>query len=383
VTGTTTPGGHGTAVSSGKPVTDEVTFAIVNYDGEQYLRQTLDALLALDTGCRIVVVDDGSTDGSHALVREYAPHVELIALGANIGRIGRVRKHAVDECRTPYLFLMDNDVTFAPDCLPRLLEHLRAHPRALSCRPRLVYADRPGIIYQDANKLHYLALAADQRRDRPVEEGRSPVPRATLGGGIMLLNCAVARQIGNFDERSLFGWSDLELDVRARLLGFEVLHDPLAIGYHVERPGGLQRVVGQLYNRRRLIAICYSGRSLTVLAPALLAFEVLVLAMCLVSGYRKEYWRALRLLWADAADIRARRGALQVARVHRSDDVVLSAGSISITGRMSSSGLAMHVAPILSAVFGAYWRIARPLIRDRRPRPVRAAGIGAETTRDG
>src|SRR5690606_37362166 len=160
-------------------------------------------------------------------------------------------------------------------------EQLRAFPNALSCRPRLLYADKPDVIYQDASTLHYLALAADQRRGRPATEGLTPVPRQTVGGGIMLLNCEIARKVGNFDEHYLFGWQDGELDMRARLLGYLVLQDPYAIGYHIERPGGVRRVLGQLYNRRRFIMICYSARTLLVLSPALLLFELLILAMCL------------------------------------------------------------------------------------------------------
>ncbi len=341
-----------------------VTFSIVNFNGEQQLPQTLDALRALHGGCRVVVIDDGSTDESRALTKKDFPQVDLIELGPNNGRIGRARKRAVNECRTPYLMLLDNDITFARDCVARLLAQLRAHPRAMSFRPRLVYRDRPTVIYQDANTLHYLALAADQHRDSPVDQWLTPAPRDTLGGGIMLLNCAIVHAVGNFDENYLFGWGDdLELDVRARLYGYVTLHDPYAIGYHSERTPDARRVAGQLYNRRRLILTCYSGRSLVTLAPALLLFELILLLMCVAGGWYREYWRAFVLLKADRQQIAERRRQLQASRIHRSDDVVLSDGSISITGRMSTSRFLVALAPVLSAASAIYWRLSSRLAR--------------------
>ena len=340
-----------------------VTFAIANFNGETTLPRTLDALLALHSDCRIVVVDDGSTDGSRALVRDRFPTVDVIEFPKNEGKVARVRKRAVDECRTPYLMLLDNDVTFAPDCIRRLLSYLKEHPNALSCRPRLVYSDRPDVIYQDAAELHYLALSSGQRRGRPVEEGLLPLPRQTIGGGIMLLNCAIVRNLGNFDDNYLFGWSDdSEIDVRARLFGYETWQDPHAIGYHREQPPGIRRVLGQLYNRRRLILICYSARSLLLLGPALLVFEGLVLLMCLSSGYGRQYVQACKLLKAHFADIRSRRRQLQRDRTRRSDRGVLTGASFSITGRMTGSRAVMVLSPVLNWAFGVYWKLVRPLI---------------------
>jgi GT2 family glycosyltransferase len=265
--------------------------------------------------------------------------------------------------------LMDNDITYKPDCIPRLLQQLRLHPNALSCRPRLVYANQPDVIYQDAASLHYLAVSAGQIRDQPVSEGLKPYPRQTIGGGIMLLNCAIARDLGNFDENYLFGWSDGELDMRARLLGFVALQDPYAVAYHIERAGSLRRVVGQLYNRRRLILICYSARSLVVLGPALLLFEIVTFLMCLMSRYGKQYWEAWRLLKRDFRDIRSRRQELQSSSRRLGDRVVLTGGSISITGRMAGSRVVLAITPILSGFFWLYWKLTGPLIQGQNDLP--------------
>ena len=75
-----------------------------------------------------------------------------------------------------------------------------------------------------------------------------------------------------------------------------------------------QRRFGQVHNRLRMLAKCYAPRTLLVLAPALIAFEAFLALFMLASGSGRDYLRAVREVWAERAQLKADRRALQARR---------------------------------------------------------------------
>ena len=75
----------------------------------------------------VVVVDNGSTDGTPELVRTHFPHVDVVALPRNRGSVAR--NIGVERAATPYVAFADDDSWWAPDALQRAAELLDRHPR--------------------------------------------------------------------------------------------------------------------------------------------------------------------------------------------------------------------------------------------------------------
>ncbi|MFY3704819.1 glycosyltransferase family 2 protein [Achromobacter dolens] len=90
------------------------------------VRRTLERLLALPQRHRIIVVDNGSEDGSAELIEQAFPDVTLLRAGANLGAAGR--NLGVARVTTPYVAFCDDDTWWAPDALARAADILDRHP---------------------------------------------------------------------------------------------------------------------------------------------------------------------------------------------------------------------------------------------------------------
>ncbi len=111
----------------GRMLTGTVTVVIATRNRRPELCATLERLTVLPERPAIVVVDNGSRDGTAAAVRRAFRHVELITLRRNLGACAR--NVGVRRSRTPYLALSDDDSWWEPGALARAVTVLDASPR--------------------------------------------------------------------------------------------------------------------------------------------------------------------------------------------------------------------------------------------------------------
>ena len=133
----------------------DLGIVIVSWNVRDLLRrclQSVDASLRdSQITCRVVVVDNASTDGSPQMVRQHFPGVELIANSANRGFAGGnndglealgILQGAETARRAPrYVMLLNPDTEVVGDALPRLVRYLETHPDAVAVGPQLRYGD--------------------------------------------------------------------------------------------------------------------------------------------------------------------------------------------------------------------------------------------------
>jgi GT2 family glycosyltransferase len=341
-----------------------LSVVIANYNGVGTLPGMLESLRkSLQPIEEIIVVDDGSTDGSREWLRVEHPEVRLIAFERNTGNLAKVRNAGLDAARGTHVFLTDNDVELLPDCLPRLLAVIQADERAFCVTPRLVYHDRPDILFQDGNGMHYLALGTGNRRGVPVAEAGVPPPFRTCGGGLMLFDRSRLREVGGFDPGYMHAWADdSELQLRGVLYGYECLHVPAAAGMHHAKDHGAERARGQIYNRFRVLTTFYRKRTLLTMLPSLLAFESALIVSSFVKGFGGAYIDAARQAWRDRHDALAARRELQRRRKAPDADVFW-AGPFEIPGAVALGPIARSAVAIFRWLFDANWRVVRWLER--------------------
>jgi GT2 family glycosyltransferase len=337
-----------------------LSVVIANYNGIGTLPAMLESLRKSSHPIEeIIVVDDGSTDGSEAWLRSEHPEIRLIALERNTGNLAKVRNAGLEAARGTHVFVTDNDVELRPDCLQRLLAVINANERVFCVTPRLVYHDRPDILFQDGNGMHYLALGTGTRRGVPVAEAGVPPPFRTCGGGLMLFDRSKLRDVGGFDPGYMHAWADdNQLQLHGLLYGYECLHVPAAAGTHHAKDHGAQRARGQIYNRFRVLTTCYRRRTLLVMLPSLLAFESALIAGSLVHGFGGAYIDAVRQAWRDRHDALSARRELQR---HRKvpDSMVFWSGQFEIPGVVALGPVARSVVAVLQRLFDANWRLVR------------------------
>ncbi len=113
-----------------------VTVVVITHNRRAELVRTLGHLADLPEKPAVIVVDNGSNDGSAAYVRLWHPGVLLIAARRNLGAIGR--NVALRQVLTPYVAFCDDDTWWAPGSLARAADALDAHPDIAAVTARIV-----------------------------------------------------------------------------------------------------------------------------------------------------------------------------------------------------------------------------------------------------
>jgi GT2 family glycosyltransferase len=337
-----------------------LSVVIVNFNGLGTLPGMLASLwrhlIAIE---EVIVVDDGSTDGSVEWLRSNAPGVRIVAFPANTGNLGKVRNAGLAAARGTHVFLTDNDIELLPGCLHRMLAVLQADKQVFCVTPRLMYHDRPEVLFQDGNGMHCLALGTGNKRGVAVEKAGVARPFRTCGGGLMLFDRAKLRQVGGFDTGYQHAWADdAELQLRGILVGFKCLHVPAAVATHHAKNHGFERARGQIYNRLRVLLTFYRKRTLLLMLPSLLIFEIGLIAAATAHGFAGVYFSAVRQAWRDRESILAARRELQWRRRARDTEVFWS-GRFEVPGVVAPGPVVRRVLAVLRALFDANWRLVR------------------------
>ncbi len=201
-------------------LTGQVTVVVATRNRRPGLCRTLEYLVALPEQPRIVVVDNGSDDGTADAVRAGFPRVELVVLRRNQGAYAR--NHGVRRARTRYVALSDDDSWWEPGALTRAVTVLDAHPQLGLIAGATLVGE------QDAPDPLNAVLAAS-----PLSRGALPGPRV-LG----FLGCAaVARRdaylaAGGYSRLLRIGGEEelLAYDLAAR--GWPISYQPDVVVHH-------------------------------------------------------------------------------------------------------------------------------------------------------
>ena len=200
-----------------------VTAIIAVRNGSPTIGACLDAIAAQSHPvASMLVIDDGSTDGTAALVRGRGdPKIELIELAENVGP-GAARNLALPRLTTDCFWIVDADCVPRPDCLAILCAALAADPAI-----GIVGGPNP----QNTSTVTYAAAAFDFSNRYLVDPAAPPTDVPYVVGANMLVRRAVIEQIGYYDP-SLRIAEDFDLCVRARQAGWRVVFEPKAVSEH-------------------------------------------------------------------------------------------------------------------------------------------------------
>lgn len=213
----------------------EVSYVIPSYRGRDLLPPCLRSVLFQRSSAEreIIVVDDGSDDGSADLLRERFPEVELIINRRNLGPAAAKNVGAA-RARGRFIAFLDNDVELFPDWEEAMLDRFRREGKDLAaCASRLLSPETPGRINGAGGMINLLGHAWD--RGFPEEGGclfQYPAPVIYACTAAMMVRREALREAGGFDERLRYAYEDADLGWRLNLLGYRVLYEPRASAWH-------------------------------------------------------------------------------------------------------------------------------------------------------
>jgi len=211
---------------------------VVNWNGWQHTVRCLDSLRRLEyPNFRAIVVDNGSTDGSPERIRAAHPDTELLTAEKNLGFGGgaNIGIRAALDRGADYVWVLNNDIEVEPATLSSLVSVARSRPgigvigaavwrRAVDTEPSM---HTEAFRWRGEYRLPSACPGADSA-DAAVGHLVDDV-----AGSSALLDAAMLRQIGPFEDRFFHYWDDVELCARARRAGWSVEHACQARLWHV------------------------------------------------------------------------------------------------------------------------------------------------------
>lgn len=207
---------------------------IPNWNGMDSIADCLKSLQAQSLKARIIVVENGSTDGSVEFLRDKFSDIDLLIQPKNLGFAGGVNvgiRHAI-ELGMDYVALFNNDAIADKDWLKHLVAALSADPPAGMAACKLLSADKSHL---DSTGDYYTTWGLPYPRGRREEElGAYDDDREIFGvsGGASLYRTAMFNDIGFFDEDFFAYYEDVDLSFRGQLAGWRAIYVPEAEAYH-------------------------------------------------------------------------------------------------------------------------------------------------------
>ena len=261
---------------------------IVSWNGLRYLPECLGALLPqLPTGAEVVLVDNGSTDGTVAWVQATHPAVRVVELRKNLGFAGGTNA-GLRAARGELLLLLNNDAFVEPGFIAELLGVMGRCPEVGAAGAVLTFAHRPEIVASAGIRVRRDGLALDCWPGRVVAElPAAPQPIMGPSGGAALYRRALLEDVGLMEPGFFNYLEDADLAWRALLRGWRSVVVPGARARHVYSATAgqgspfKQRLLGR--NRIRVLVRCMPGPLLARHLPAILAYDLLAGAYALAT----------------------------------------------------------------------------------------------------
>lgn len=292
---------------------------VLNWNRKDETLACLSSLQKLDyPNHRLLVVDNGSEDGSPEAIRARYPKAELLANPENLGYAGGNNvgfRHALSK-GADYVFVLNNDTVVAPDALSKLVAFAESRPRAAAVGPKIYYLDRPRVLWSTGSRLF---LAKSWLRGRG-EEDRGQYDRPWLApqvvGAAMLVPARALREVGLLDEGYFAYYEETKWCTLARKAGWEVWYAPESKVWHkvAASTGGGTSPTSAYYLVRNRFHFIGDAAPLLEKAPAYLlwAAEVLARSALYLARGRADL---LRASWQGALHaLLGKRGKRELVR---------------------------------------------------------------------
>jgi GT2 family glycosyltransferase len=198
-----------------------VSVVIVTRDRRDELATTLTHLLALPERPPILVLDNGSSDGTPDLARSFGPRVEVVELGENLG--SAARNVGVSRARTPLVAFSDDDSWWAPGSLQRASDLFDRHPRLALLAARILVGPE-----------HRLDPVCSEMADSPLPVEHDLPGRSVLG--FVACGAVVRRSMylvaGGFPARYGIGGEETPLAVELASRGWGLAYVDSVLALH-------------------------------------------------------------------------------------------------------------------------------------------------------
>ncbi len=271
---------------------------IPHWNGRHHLDDCLNSLRRQTmSDFELILVDNGSTDGSQEYLRDNFPEVRLLELGENRGFTGACNAgYAAAEGE--FVLLLNNDTEVVEDWLANIIDAFRRNPRVGVIASKMLLFDQRDH-FHTAGDFYRLDGRPGNRGIWQKDQGQYDQEELVFGacGGAAAYRRAMTEEIGFLDDSFYFSCEDVDISWRAHLAGWDVLYLPTAVVYHKLKASGGSGAISSYHDGRNFLYLIwknYPGSLLRRYWPALLRAQL------------KISYEALRAWRGEAARARLR-----------------------------------------------------------------------------
>jgi len=213
-------------------LSDKISVIVINWNGKRFLSGCLNGLRRQAyQEFSVILIDNGSNDGSVSFVTQNYPEVRTIALSNNLG-FAAANNLAFKTVQTKYVALLNNDAVPHPLWLQGLVRALDSHPHAGFAASKILFHHNHEIIDRVGDA--YTKAGAGFLRGRGEPAHNFDKQEWVFGAcaGAALYRTQMLKDVGLFDEDFFLLYEDVDLSFRAQLKGYKCIYVPEAIVYH-------------------------------------------------------------------------------------------------------------------------------------------------------
>ncbi len=310
---------------------DSVSVIVLNHNGLEMLHECLASLaVTAYPSYDVVVVDNGSTDGSCAMIEEEFPHVSVVKLRENLG-YAKGNNMGILHSHSKYVVLLNNDTIVTPEWLSELMSEAEKNEQRFY-QPKILFAGTKRI-NSAGNFIHLFGFAFPNGiGELDVGQHNSKCEVSYASGACVLVSRKLIERIGLLDESDLFSfYEDVNWGWRGLMLGYKSVYVPSACIFH-RWGGSWGRAMSPqkffLLERSRLATLFrnYSNGTLLKMLPILLAIETSVLLYSFRRGFASEKIKAYADLFKTLAFLSMQKKELALTK-RLSDKIVIASFS--------------------------------------------------------
>ncbi len=277
------------------PTVCRVVLIVLNWNGRRYLEPCLRSVFAQEfRDFRVILVDNGSTDGSVDLVRTMFPQVHLIVNSENRG-FAAANNQAIRASDSEFVATLNNDTKVDPGWLGALVQAAEVDPHIGMCASKMLLADRREVIDSAGIAVDKAGMVWDRgggATDRlwPVSDRATdpaaPTPVFGPCAGAALYRRSMLDDVGLFDEDFFAYMEDVDLAWRAQWAGWTCIYVPQAVVYHVHSATGREgsHFKNRLLGRNKVWLLCKNYPLLLRYLPLVLAYDLMSVGYAIAAG---------------------------------------------------------------------------------------------------
>lgn len=209
---------------------------IPNWNGKHLLRTCLVSLQKQSLkDFEIIVVDNGSSDGSTKYIERFFPKTKVVKFDKNFG-FARAVNAGIQVAKGKFIVLINNDTEIDQNCLKYLVEAIKTHTETGFVAAKMLNFNYRDIIDSAGDYIDEVGHANNiglGEKDGPEFNKPDYVFLVTGGGGLFKRD--VFEKVGFLDENYFAYFEDVDLCLRAQLQGFKGWYEPKAVIYHIHK----------------------------------------------------------------------------------------------------------------------------------------------------